>query len=648
MDGAGGLFLADNGLGFGGYNFTSFPDPYSDMASLSMPHSIEAAFRWCEYIYYHNHIFAAAQERVASYPLTDFQIKGDELSREQKQDIREYLHDELRLMEVLRLSNLNELVYGNDLLSVLVPFRRYLVCPHCAIDFPLRVVAENTQFKYRWTDFEFCASCPRCYFDGAWKHVDRKLGTDVPVTLKHWNIHEMQLLFNPMTGRTWFIWMPPQDYRRQIISGKLAMLEDCPWEVIQAIKANAYLKLADDFVYHGKEATLSGIYNRGWGISRTIRTFRQCWYVQVLVRYNEAIAQDWLLPLRVITPGPRGGASDASMDPLLGMNMAGFGSRIDQMLRDHRRDPGSWNWLPFPVQYQTLGGEAQQLAPKDLLDQGLQSLLNGCNVPVQLFNLDLTTNNAPVNLRLFENVWSHLFYNTNRRAQWVLEKVAGQMGWDGAKVSLTPVTLADDAQKQLSKLQLMTSGAVSQTTGLKVVGLDAEEENKLKVEEQIQTSELQQKAQEQMEESGLQAQIGTPPIMQLAQGQGAQQGQQDPSQQQQQPAGAQQLAANMAPSMGNTPQTPQDVMSQAQTIASQLLALPESQKDSQLISLKKQNPLLHSAVSSIIKDMRRQAQVQGGAQILQQQKQAAVIIPSTGALTVYRRYLARHQPSEVQ
>jgi hypothetical protein len=54
-------------------------------------------------------------------------------------------------------------------------------------------------------------------------------------------------------------------------------------------------------------------------------------------------------------------------------------------------------------------------------------------------------------------------------------------------------------------------------------------------------------------------------------------------------------------------------------LAQQILQLPESQKDSELIKLKRSDQHMHSLVSSIIDDIRQQAKTQGGAQVMAQQ-----------------------------
>lgn len=95
---------------------------------------------------------------------------------------------------------------------------------------------------------------------------------------------------------------------------------------------------------------------------------------------------------------------------------------------------------------------------------------------------------------------------------------------------------------------------------------------------------------------------------------------------------AQSVTANL-PTGPNQETTPEELQSRAQYVASQLMGMPESQKDSEMIRLKKVDPTLHSLVKSIIGDLRQQARTQGGAQLLAQQfgKQgSSILIPPYG------------------
>lgn len=603
-----------------------FPDPFCDIASLSMPESIQAALRWCEFIMNCNGVYREAIGRVVSYFLTDIQI-GDigqnELGREEKDKYEEFFNTSLGIKNVLKTVAMDYLTYGNSFTTLLVPFKRYLSCKHCGLEMPLAQIYNKPVCAFKWQNFQFHATCPKCKHSGEWTHIDRRTSDAAHLKVKRWSPHEIELLWDPYTDDIRYVWRIPEDYRTLIKQGHLHHLERASWEVIQAVKENKNLMFDKDVVFHLKEDALAGLRNRGWGISRILANFRQAWYVQILQRYNEAVALDYVIPFRVITPAPRGGDSQSS-DPVHTINLSSFTSRVQSMLRARRSDPARWNVLPFPVTYQALGGDASQLAPKDLIDQGLDTLLKCIGMPVELFNGTLTMQAAPAALRVFEANWSHLPHNLNRFLGHLADQVAKIKSWEPAAVTLTRVTHADDLNRQMAKLQLMMGGQISKSTGLKSVGLDYDEETKRTLEEQRIYAEEQAKMQKEMEQSQqMDTLTQSDPMMGGVgnAGAGATGGA---------PAGGAPGQPGAPPNpvdqflmqrqnSPNIPRTPDDLQAQAQLIAQQLLTLPESQKDSQLIKLKRADPTMHALVKSIINDIRQQAQQQGGQMLLAQQ-----------------------------
>lgn len=607
-----------------------FPDPFCDIASLSMPESIQAALRWCEFIMNCNGLYRQAIDRVVSYFLTDVEIVdfGDSaLSGEEKEKYQEFFEQTLGIKNTLHSVAMDYLTYGNSFTSLLVPFKRYLSCKKCGLEMPLAQIFNKQTCNFKWQEFEFHATCPQCHYSGVFSHIDRRSGDSGEIKIKRWSPHEIELLWDPYTDDVRYVWRIPEDYRTLIKQGHLHHLERASWEVIQAVKTNQNLMFDKDVVFHLKEDALAGLRNRGWGISRILANFRQAWYVQILMRYNEAVALDYVIPFRVITPAPRGGDA-ASSDPVHTINLGNFTARVQAMLRARRSDPARWNVLPFPVNYQALGGDASQLAPKDLLDQGFDTLLKCIGMPVELFNGSLTLQAAPAALRLFEANWAHLPHNLNRFLSHIADSVAKIKSWEPANVKLMRVTHADDLNRQMAKLQLMMGQQISKSTGLKSVGLDYDEETKRMLEEERIYAEEQAKMQKEMEQA---QQMDA-----LAQSAGQQfGGMGDPGAgatgMNPQQAGMMPAAPGAPPpnpvdqflmqrqNSPNVPRTPEDMQAQAQMIAQQVLSLPESQKDSQLIKLKRSDATMHALVSSIIDDIRQQAQTQGGAMLMAQQ-----------------------------
>lgn len=623
-----------NSLGKGVTADERFPDPFCDIASLSMPESIQTALRWTEYVMNANGPYRQAVDRVISYFITDveiYDIGENTIGREEKEKYRVFLEETLSIKNVLHSVAMDYMTYGNSFTSLIVPFRRYLSCKKCGLEMPLDRVYNSDQCAFKWQDFEFHATCPKCKHVGPWKHIDRRSGDTDKINVKRWSPHEIDIIWDPYTNECSYVWKIPQDYRALIKAGHLHHLERASWEVIQAIKNEQNLMFDKGVIYHLKEDALAGMRNRGWGISRILTNFRQAWYVQILHRYNEAIALDYVVPFRVITPQPRGGDAK-SADPVHTINLSNFSARVTAMLRARRTDPARWNVLPFPVNYQALGGDATQLAPKDLMDQALDTLLKCIGMPVELFNGTLTLQAAPAALRLFEANWSHLPHNLNKFMGDLMANVARVMSWEPVGAKLQRVTHADDLNRQMAKLQLMQGQMVSKTTGLKSVGLDYEEETKRMLEEERIYAEEQERMQKEMEQAQQMKDLSQSSDMMMNMGQaGAGATGQPPA-----PGGAPAPAAAGAPvgpgqptavdqflmqrqNAPNIPRTPEDMQQQAQLIANQILSLPEPQKDSELIKLKRGDSTMHALVSSIIDDIRQQARTQGGAMVMQQQ-----------------------------
>lgn len=604
----------------------NFPEPFMDLGSLAIPSNVKYALRWCEFLCYANGTLSAAINRVVSYFLTDFEL-SDIKDDAEKEKISDYLHDAsngVDLMDDLHTMALNRTVYGNDFASVIMPFKRYLTCAQCGMEMAFNKLTECSDFKFKWSDFEFHAYCPRCHYKGPWQHTDRQLGGSSKINIKHWSPHEIEILWDPYTDNMDYLWLIPEDYRRQVKEGKLFHLERANWEVIQAIKSNSHLRFDKDIVFHSRENTLCGVRNRGWGVSRLLSSFKQAWYVQVLSRYNEAIALDYVIPFRLITPAPGPGSGDQARDMLMNLNAGGYMNRIQGMLAARRRDPARWHTLPFAVQYQALGGDAEQFAPRDMLDQGLEVLLNNLGVPVELYKGSLQVQSAPAALRLFEAQWSHLVHDLNGYIGFIMKRLRQLLGWEKATAKLQKVTHADDIQRQMAKLQMMIGGQVSKQTGLASVGINYFDEEKRKSNETKFEAKEQDETQQELQDMASMGQMGQPPQDPSQGGDPSQAGAAGgggapggaPGGAGMPPGSANAIASQ--PTIDSKPQTPQALEQKSQTIAQRILSLPEAQKDSELIQLKKTDSLMHSLVTTQLDDIKQQARTQGGAMLMQQ------------------------------
>lgn len=600
-----------------------FPSPFLDMASLAMPESGSTALQWCEYIFQSNGTYRQAMERVIAYFITDVDIGTTNasytVSDDEKEKWESFLGETLDILPFVQALDRDNICYGNSFASLIVPFKRNLTCPKCYTMLPLPVVYEDPKFAFSFSGWEFIAKCPRCSYRGAWKVTDEPQPIANKLRLKRWSPHEMKLLHDPLTEDIHYLWKIPEDYKRQIREGRLFHLERVSKPVLEAIKHNQLFRFAPGAIFHMKEPTLAGTQNRGWGLSRLISNFRQVWYVQVLHRYNEAIALDYVIPFRLITPAPRGGSTPGSQDPLLSANMGDFMGQVRNIIRRRRRDPAEWHTLPFAVEYQSIGGDANALAPKELLDQAHETLLNAAGTPVELYRGSMQLQTAPVSLRLFEATWHHQVHSNNSFLRWLVNRVAEVLSWDKVTARHKRVTHADDMQRHMALLQLMMGGTISQTTGLRNLGIDFADELRLLAEEARKQQDVEREVQKEQDTQMRGDEI--------AMGGGMPAGGMPPGGAPMPPGGGQVDPATGMPipqpvtSMIQNnvmPQTPEDMLSQAESLAQQLLGLPEAQKDSELRALKQKNPVLHDLVLAALKRIRYRYSSQGKSMLMQQ------------------------------
>jgi hypothetical protein len=266
----------------------------------------------------------------------------------------------------------------------------------------------------------------------------------------------------------------------------------------------------------------------------------------------------------------------------------------------HRVDGADWNFFPFPVNYQALGGEARALSPKESIEYEEDRLLNARGVPPELYKANMNIQAAPISLRLFERNHSLLVSGFNRLLDWVAQRVARQMKAGSYKASLESVTIVDNIERSQWYLQAMASEIVSKSTAMTPLGLDPKEEMKKIIEEKKDEERTQREAQQELELENIG--IGD---ASAGQGGGSENG-----------------------GSGNAP-TPMDLQSQADQMARQLLVADPTTVRQQLYSLRTTNDTLHALVTKKLEQLRQMARTQGQG-MAAQQVASSMPIPGAG------------------
>lgn len=605
-----GIATKMTGGGFvGSVGKNYFPDPFLDMASLEMPKSLANVLRWAEFLWLKNGTYRMACERVVRYFITKIEI--EDVDDESSKKYRDFLDNILKCQDMLSVLGDDFLCYGNSFSSLIVPFERYLECNACKFNRPIQ------KCEYEFTkDYRFKGFCPQCKKIVEFDHRDRRSSDDKKFKVVRWSPHYMLLRFNEATLDTEWRYRIPEEVKRKVRAGDKFYLATTPWEIIDCIKNDKLFKFHDQHIYHMKEPQLAGLRTFGWGIPRMISNFTQAYYIQVLKRYNEALAIDYIVPFRVLTPAA---GNSRVGDPLLHQNLGTSKSMVMQMIAEHRKDPATWHYMPFPMDYKAIGGEGTQMTPFELINTATDEMLNGIGVPADLYKGSLQLQAAPVALRLFQQTWPQITSAFVGWLNWVVRQVAYVKNWEPCQVSLTPITMADDIEKKQILLQLAAAQQVSKGTAFSGFGIDMQQELRRIYDEERQKAELEREFQrEEADRQEMEQQVdainqagamppGGAPMGGMSGGAmgGAA------------PAMPSPMGQGMTPG-GNTKMTPEQMMTQADQLARNLLSMPYEARKSQMLQLKQSDEALHALVKSKMEKVRQEAGNMGKAQLQQQ------------------------------
>ena len=542
-----------------------YSNPFYNIPLQYLPMNIEGMLLWAEHFLYRNGFYKQALNRIANYFITSLTIDCDD--DQAKKKYQETL-DQLNWKKICAKAGLNLLAYGNEFITVNQGFHRYLTCPSCS----------KTSNIDKLQNFEFhkgkyVMQCLKCGAKGEHKCVDKPAADIEKIHVVHWPAKEIKIRHEETTGESEFFWDIPQQYAKKITTPKV---------IFECVMNKTMLAFNTKNFLHLKLDSPNSIRTDGKAIPPSMFIFEDFFMLQTLKRYNEVICFEDIAPFRVISMGD---SSNPAANPLLNQNGAVWSGAVDDMIDEHRRDPGSYHKFAFPINYQQLGGEGTKLAPVDMMEHAKNAILNSLDIPVEMFQMTLQQQAAGPALRMFENAWSVVPSNYNLLLNHLGLVIGNILGLPKAKISLIPITFSDDMERKSIIGQLVSANAIARSELLKLYNFDYEDQVRKKMEEDRVTKDIQQEEQEKDQI----AQATQENLMQMLQG--GQQGGQGQG--------------------GGGGGTPQDAVEKAQQLAQQLFPMDGAQRRAQLQQIKAQDQDLYAQVKAQLEQMTSQSKSQG-------------------------------------
>lgn len=465
-----------------------YPSPFSNIATTYFPSTVRELYRLMEYYYISFPEAFRIVFDMASFPVTEIAI--DDSERGMASTFRELYDGPLDAKNFCRKIGLDHFCFGLSYSTVMMPREKYLTCPNCNEHRPLRA------WDWLLRQKKFVAVCHRCRSRGAKFISEQPIRDPRRIKFVRWAPRDIRQEINPATGDVRHRYIPPARTRVRVLAGDDFAIETTPLAMIHAILNDRVIEVMEENLFTTSMPSPSlKMVEDGSGLPLLVSVLKLIHFVNVLRRGEEAVAHDHIAPMRWLSPAPNAGQSAADL-----ISLSKFQDTIMETVNKHRSDPNYVAGLPFPVNIQNFGGDANSLFVEQVVQQSLQSIASGLGMPLQFLTGDMTWSAGNVSLRVLGNrildqgreLSQFLRFSADRIAAFLQLRRVDQIG-------LVDFKLTDDPQRlqmlvTLYQLGLITGEIlVREATGKELDELmdDLEEEQK-KMDEIMEKRSIRQ------------------------------------------------------------------------------------------------------------------------------------------------------------
>lgn len=451
-----------NGLAIERFGVGTTPNPWYNLANQFTPRNLHDVIKWSRYITVQSPTITEVIRKLSTYPITDFiPDTKDQVVKDKYLEIIK----SIGLKGKIEDAGFDHYTIGNVFLSIYFPIHRTLKCTACGTEHNAKNL-KNVKFK----KYEFHGNCPSCSSNVVYERKDRKSYNIEDMNIVKWAAENVSVNHNPITGESEFYYKIPNTVKKKIMLGDRLFIDSVPWGFVEAVRDGKDFKFDRGNVFHLKNISMGSILE-GLGLPPLISFYSLVFYQAVLRKANEAIATDYLAPLRTVFPQ----GQSANGDPVVSMSMAGFAGRIESAFKKHKTDPNNILVSPVPLGYQNLGGEGKSLLVSAEIDQAEKTMLLGMGVSIELLSGQTNWTSSTVGLRLLENSMNTYVSQIQEFIDWTMMKISGYLNIEPVEVKMPPFKLTDDMALKEFMLRLAEGGKGSFSSMYKTMGMDYDE-----------------------------------------------------------------------------------------------------------------------------------------------------------------------------
>lgn len=455
--------LGNNVSGMLQGNHAPTKNPFFAVSNQFLPRNLADVIRWARFITTQSPVTTEVVRKLATYPITRFTYDAkDPAVRDKYVQITKAM----QLRTALHTIGMQYHTVGNVFVSVYYPIHRSYHCKACGA---AHASEKATFLKFK--NYKMLGQCPICNTAGEFEVRDTKSMNVNELNLVTWDPLNIAVNHNPISGKSRYYYKIPNDIKKKVMAGDRLLLDSIPWAFVEAIKGGKDFEFDSRHIFHLKNVDAVGSIE-GIAVPPLISHFGLVFYMATLRKANESIATDFMAPMRAVYPQ----AQTANSDPVVGISMRNFVANMQEAFVRHKQDNNHILIAPVPIGYQSLSGEGKTLLVSQEIQQAEQTLLLSMGVSYELLTGQTNWTSSTVGLRMLKNTLDSYVMQVEELLEWIFSGITAYMGLPYHDVGLVPFQLTDDdALKQLA-MGLAQAGSMSMTTLYEALGRDYREE----------------------------------------------------------------------------------------------------------------------------------------------------------------------------
>jgi hypothetical protein len=460
-----------------------YPSPFFDMAHTYLPPSMKHLMRWCRYYYLVNPLINTVITKMSEYPITEIVV--DEKNVNVKEKWESLLGKHLRYRAFQVEVGLDYYTYGMCVVTIHFPFDKYLICRFC------KHREKAAKMLYKWKNLDYVITCEKCHKEGPAVVHDEPIKDFRRIRLQRWTPEQINIEPGFAGSDPVYTFELPVQQKNDIVIGKPSILNTVPDIFIEAMRRGKFIRFSPENVFVFKRPVISQRED-GWGMPLILPVLKDVFYLQVLRKAQEMIAQEHIVPLRVLFPAAGGNTSD----PYTTISLDNWKNRIETEIAKWKYDQNYIPILPLPIGSQSLGGDGKALGLYQEMEIWNQHIVSGMGVPQEFIFGGMTYSGSNVSMRMLENMF--IGYRTdheNMLNEFTIKRIAHFMGWPSVSAHMRRFKMADDLQRTAFFFQLNQAQKISDRTLLQEADFDYDVEKERKENELHQQIEYMRKQQ---------------------------------------------------------------------------------------------------------------------------------------------------------